>query len=395
MSTPPKIHISELLDLNQLAKDMDNEMIRVSHHPSLPIHIYCYTHLTQFKQYWTRETMACRGLIVDEEGFIIARGPSKFFNYGQPGAPKFSLDDMCTVTDKLDGSLGIYWLYEGQRGIATKGSFTSPQAIKATELLYTTDEGDYVLQAWDYDMVRHATPIFEIIYPEGRIVLDYGKDESIRPLGNVDLESGSIGRQLLSDIILKRNITVREALAIPPRNNAEGLVLDVRTVDGTVHLKIKQEDYKHLHAIVTGTSARNLWVYQVAERFADFIEKPQRWGTIFFHDVDAFESAAQKKDTWKATLFDAVPDEFENWVHETLRDHEVEAEELITDAFEFAEEIRHLEGEDLFLKGRQHPFATEIIRYIRGGDSIGIEMKAWSSIQPRGVSLPPFRELDS
>lgn len=396
MSTPAKIHISELLDPIQLEKDIADGMIKRSHHSELPIEILCYTHLTQFKQYWTAETMVCRGLIIDEEGYVIARGPGKFFNYGQPGAPKFSLDDLCYVTDKLDGSLGVYWRYNGHDGIATKGSFNSPQALKATELLDSSDEGEYYRDQWDEGMLRWATPIFEIIYPEGRIVLDYGAEESIRPLGTVLLDTGIIRRQITSDIILKRNITVAEALAIPPRHNAEGLVLDVFSQDGTVHLKIKQEDYKRLHAIVTGTSARSLWVYQVADLFKDvpyIKEDPKHWGSVFFYDVKAFVDAAEQDD-WKARLFDTVPDEFENWVHRTLQEHYIKAGDKITDAFKFAEDIRHLEGQDLWLKAQSHPYVTEIIRYIRHGDATGIQMKAWADIQPFGVSLPPFSDME-
>ena len=397
MSTPDKIHISDLLDTVQLAKDIEDGMIRRSKHPDLPLEILCYSHLTQFKQYWTRETMVCRGLIIDADGWVIARGPAKFFNYGQPGAMPFDLDNTCIVTDKLDGSLGIFWKYEGHVGIATKGSFTSPQAIKATELLYSTDEGEYVLTQWEEDMVRWRTPVFEIIYPEGRIVLDYGQDESLRPLGNVDLTDGTIHRQVISGIILHGNLTVAEALALPPRKNAEGLVLDIFTEGGLMHLKIKQEDYKRLHAIVTGTSARSLWVYQVAELFKDdpyILKDPKHWGSIFKYDVEAFVDAAEKGD-WKAHLFDTVPDEFENWVHKTLEEHEQAANEIINDVFLYSENIRHLKDQELWLATRDHPFVTEIVRYIRHGDAAGIRMKAWADIQPFGVSLPPFSDMDS
>lgn len=397
MSTPGPIFMSDLMDMNQLAKDMGDGFIKKAQHPDLPLAIYCYSHLAQFKQYWTRETMACRGLIVDQtNGQVIARGPGKFFNYGQPGTPSFSLEDECIVTDKLDGSLGIFWLYEGHAGIATKGSFTSPQALKATELLNTTEEGEYTISQWDKDMTLWQTPIFEIIYPDGRIVLDYGKEESIRPLGSVDLEKGIIRRQLNTDLVLKRNITVAEALAIPPRPNAEGLVLDVLTPDGVVHLKIKQEDYKRLHAIVTGTSARSLWVYQVADLFKDvpyIAEDPKHWGSVFRYDVEAFVDAAEKED-WKERLFDTVPDEFENWVHRTLQEHYIRAGDKISEAFKFAESIRHLEGKEMWLKAQSHPYVTEIIRFLRHGDRDGIEMKAWADIQPFGVSLPPFSDMD-
>jgi RNA ligase len=59
------------------------------------------------------------------------------------------------VWEKMDGSLLIVFWYEGKWIVATRGSFTSDQAIKGVELLkkYNTDI-----------MFRHLTYCFEIIY---------------------------------------------------------------------------------------------------------------------------------------------------------------------------------------------------------------------------------------
>lgn len=375
------IHVSELLDVAQLEKDIANKMIGTSKHPYLPLTIYCYTNATQFKQYWTRETMVCRGLILDDDGFVVARGPSKFFNYGQKGAPEFSLDDKVLVTDKRDGSLGIVWKYKGEVGIATKGSFVSPQAIKATSLM--TQIHKMVGEKDEF------TFIYEIVYPEGRIVLDYGMEEKLYHLGTVDNVTGTISdRDIDGDLVLNYNLTVRDALALPPRSNAEGLVLDIQTKDGTVHLKVKQEDYKRLHAIVTGTSERNLWVYLVAEKFQHLIKKPQHWGSIFLHDVEAFTSVIKEGPEWRQRLFDAVPDEFEEWVHRTLNRLETEANFFADLNIKKAEKIALLPDREQFEVAQNEPYVTEIMRYIRNGDVDGIYMRAWRDVQPRGVCRP-------
>ena len=64
--------------------------------------------------------------------------------------------------------------------LATRGSFTSPQAIKGRELL---EKYDYNRLAKDY------TYLFEIIYPENRIVCNYDFEDLIL-LGMIHTKTG-------------------------------------------------------------------------------------------------------------------------------------------------------------------------------------------------------------
>ena len=81
--------------------------------------------------------MWCRGLIVDNDNHILFRPMKKFFERNQlyhyfvpHGNKHFEL------YEKKDGALGIlYWLADFPF-IATRGSFTSKQAIIGTSLLY-------------------------------------------------------------------------------------------------------------------------------------------------------------------------------------------------------------------------------------------------------------------
>jgi len=67
----------------------------------------------------------------------------------------------------VHNSLGIMYWHEGKYKIATRGSFTSEQALWATEYLNT----NYDLSTCDFP----GTLLFEIIYPENRVVVDYGR----------------------------------------------------------------------------------------------------------------------------------------------------------------------------------------------------------------------------
>jgi hypothetical protein len=71
----------------------------------------------------------------------------------------------------MDGSLGILFYYRGEWVVTTRGSFTSDQAIRAKKIL---DE-KYNLDLFNW---KH-TYLFEIIYPENRIVVRYDYEDLI------------------------------------------------------------------------------------------------------------------------------------------------------------------------------------------------------------------------
>ena len=52
-------------------------------HPSLPLTIYNYTAKAQFDRYWVEATLACRGLVLDNNYQIVARPLPKFFNLSE------------------------------------------------------------------------------------------------------------------------------------------------------------------------------------------------------------------------------------------------------------------------------------------------------------------------
>lgn len=176
---------------------MGEGRIKRQRHPQLPISIYNYTAKAQYMNVWTEEERHCRGLIVeDSTGLIIARGPKKFFNYGQPGAPVVDMQTLVRVTPKFDGSLGIFWAYEEVYGIATRGSFMSDQAIHATELVKTQNYSRIVTEA--LSKAGNETLVSEVIYPENRIVLQYDGKDYLQTLGYVSNESGIIVRRPVS-----------------------------------------------------------------------------------------------------------------------------------------------------------------------------------------------------
>ena len=106
-------------------------------HPTLPLAIYNYSQKTQYDGHWDDVTLSCRGLIVDTEtGEVIIRPFEKFFNYEEvPEEIPWETSDYIYVQEKMDGSLGILFRYKDDWILATRGSFTSAQAVRGMKII--------------------------------------------------------------------------------------------------------------------------------------------------------------------------------------------------------------------------------------------------------------------
>lgn len=245
-------------------------------HATLPLTIYNYSQTTQYDSFWNEITLACRGLVMDDNGNIVARPFKKFFNIEEN---KHMSTDSFEIYEKMDGSLGIFFYYKGEPVFASRGSFTSEQAIKGRELLekYNWKNGTY----------EGYTYLFEIIYPKNRIVVDYGSIEELIVLGVIETKTGievnynemkSEGFKLVNKYDFK---DYREIKSLNLENK-EGFV--VRFSNGD-RCKIKFEDYVKLHRVLTNCSSYDIW-----ENLKTFGKLPEE----FLKDV---------------------PDEFYNWVN--------------------------------------------------------------------------------
>lgn len=237
--------IADILDPSALQQQIRDGYITERLHPDDPsLKIFNYTPRAQFERHWTDETSQCRGLIVRGDE-VVARPFPKFFNYGEEPDRTFDLDAPVVVTDKADGSLGIlYTAPDGLPAIATRGSFTSDQAVHATAL-YRKKYLTVFTPVPEFDYM------FEIVYPENRIVLDYFGMDDLILLAPFDMMWPGPRVQTMP------YNTLRDALNAPPRDNAEGVV--VWFSETNERLKIKQADYLELHKIVTGLNELTVW----------------------------------------------------------------------------------------------------------------------------------------
>jgi RNA ligase len=237
--------------LEKLNKYYEDGLLYKQVHPSLPLTIWNYTEKVQYENLWDEVTLMCRGLVTDNNGDIVASPFQKFFNIEEG---KFEPTEKFEVYEKMDGSLGIVFWYRGQWVVATRGSFTSDQSIKAKEILrkYNTDI-----------MFRHLTFCFEIIYPENRIVLDYGTDEKLVLLGTFDKNGKEMDVDMWSqwgfDVVKKYDgINDYKQLKEMVKNDQEGFVVKFSNGD---RVKVKGIEYLRLHKIMTNVTTTGVWEY--------------------------------------------------------------------------------------------------------------------------------------
>lgn len=316
-------YLDELFDISDLEEAIADRHVNVQSHPSLPLEIYNYAKFVPHKRLWTPVTLQCRGLIVHRyTREVLARPLSKFFNYLEPGAPDFDLNEPVTVTDKLDGVLGVlHPVGDGEYAIATRGSFRSEFAIHANR----------VWQARYADRFRPeqgVTMLFEIIYKGSRIVVDYGGVDDLFLLGSVDIDTGrSYGPSETAAQCAWPGPqagefhyrTLAEALAAEPRPGQEGLV--VKRVNSEERLKIKQDDYKALHRILTGVTARHLWEFLAVNACWDSAQpRPEKTREGFLEaqlhlSMRRIQEVRAVGGDWKQTYLEDVPEEFYDWIN--------------------------------------------------------------------------------
>ncbi len=67
-------------DLDAIQKEIDLGYVKRERHPKYPISIYNYTNKTQSSWRWNEITTKTRGLVLDDDGKVVAKGLDKFLH---------------------------------------------------------------------------------------------------------------------------------------------------------------------------------------------------------------------------------------------------------------------------------------------------------------------------
>ena len=249
---------------------------------------------------------------------IISRPFHKFFNLNHSSQPDYHEANLPTVvptvTEKMDGWFGILWKCGNvggeplsmvpnwdpesrcHYGIASRGSFTSDGARFGSSKL-----GKLIKYGAIHEFPEGYSAVFEIIFKAGRIVVDYSF-EGLVLLALINNETGEempyeemrtvwakiasysqgtpwirlvhahdLGATPINTI---KQIEIGDYFATDPEHpekfdrppqkmvtkNQEGFVLTYpRPGTFPIKVKVKFEDYKRLHRIITGVTPQVIW----------------------------------------------------------------------------------------------------------------------------------------
>jgi RNA ligase len=396
-------------DLNILTDYIERGLVIKQVHPTLPLSIYNYSRTCQYGGLWDEITLNCRGLVLGNDGNVIAKPLPKFFNYEEHNAEEIP-NELFDVYEKMDGSLGICFYYEreltyserykiwfngnyetgmeyceeivpnfddpyfhptpktkGEWHMATRGSFISEQAVKGKEMLDKLNT--------HFGLIPGYTYLFEIIYPENRIVVDYGGAEKLVVLGCYNNETGEEGNidEMVNEgfeVVTKYN-TFGEGFDELKReisNSKEGYVIRFRN---GMRMKIKGDEYVRLHRILTNFSTTDIWeLLRSGGDMNEFLER--------------------------------VPDEFDKWVKSTIRDLKYAHFQISERAGKLHDGFRYGKYGDVHPEPTKKEFAefvmkqTEALRPIMFSmwDKKPYDDIVWKLIKPKW-SKPFKKDLDN
>jgi len=293
------------IDWDILNVYINKNLIIANKHPEYDLWLLNYSPKVSFGRCWDLFSLSSRGMVIDANGNIIARCLKKFFNYNEPNPYDIDLNQSYKIFDKIDGStMHLFWYdHINQWIIASRDSFISEQVIEAQK----------ILKLKSYDILdKKFTYIFEIIYPQNKIVVDYGNTRDLILLTRIETKTGI--ETNYNDLIklYSKVFTLVERLNLKIKNinelkkfeedNKEGFV--IKYADGN-RLKFKFDSYVKLRGIMTNVSNITVWEYLMNNYNFD-------------------------------NLLKKIPDEFLTWIKNTaklLQDQFNEIERLVLKEF--------------------------------------------------------------
>lgn len=391
--------LSDIVNDTEMTAALTAGHISRRQHPTLPLSIYTYTRTAQYARAWTNATLRCRGLIVDDHTDEIVAWPfPKFFNvnehtHGDAYAPPLPVDEPFEVYDKVDGSLGIVFHYAGRWHVASKGSFTSEQAQWAQAWL---DEGDTFL------LTPGVTYLAEIIYPENRIVVDYGRRRDLVLLAAFDATGREIRLsyaaqdwQNIGTVVrswpampLPELLRLTEANTRPDGQAASGMHAEgyvIRYANG-IRAKAKLAEYVRLHKILTGINERDIWRMLGMQKYAS---QPAKLVAKALGCTVAEVAALAGADRGPLdTLLETVPDEFDAWVRAVVARLEEHVDVLTERVADEYNKIAHLSGDrGVFARAAQaiDGQAVRACMFLKL-DGRPIDLHLWRAIKPEATT---------
>lgn len=293
------------LKIDKIEKAIADGWVTKRKHPDADLYILNYSTKTQYDWYWDKDTtMVCRGLIVDGNWNVIARPFKKFFTIDQLTQLRNKVNNLYGVKfktmldgefrcyDKLDGSLGVLYPLGDKICVATRGSFESEMAIRATQMV---QEEGAINDAAFWELEAEHTLMVEIIYPDNRIVVDYKGESKLPLLAVINKETGLDNHSFFNLIHswekCKEFTHIKTVDDLEFENDfhdgREGYVL---VYPNGFRVKWKFDEYKRLHYIMTGLTPKKIWWWMrqgqgIAAQLKDVPDEFYDWGMAIANNL--------------------------------------------------------------------------------------------------------------
>ncbi len=269
--------------LPQLNEYVLRSKFTVEKHPDTDLFIYGYeTRKEGIPIVWDAVNIHLRGIILDSNGKVAYRPFQKFFTFKHyltktkvlltEGETLKLPDCSFKIYEKVDGSMAVLYWVDDKPYLASQRSFSSLNAAKATQILYA--KYSHLFNT----LRRDLTYVFEAIYPNTRVMVNYDDREDLILLGVIDNATGNdlpinnIGFPTAKDYTAEyghiKDIDELVALNLP---NLEGFVL---YYENGLRLKLKFQWFTEAHLLVNRIIWNEKMLYDNKQQLAKLLNLP-------------------------------------------------------------------------------------------------------------------------
>lgn len=279
------------MDIQVLFNYVKQGFFTVEKHKNADLYIFGYATgpvTLGVKKEWDDINKYMRGLIVDSKGVVHARSFEKFFTFRDYLSDDVILtsesqrlnikDKSYRIFDKVDGTLSILYWVNDQPLLATQRSFSSLKAQRATQILHKKYSHLFP------NLKKDRTYIFEAVYPEASVLIDYSDKEELVLIGVLDNETGEsleledVGFPIVEEFTDKyshiKNLSELEALNI---ENKEGFVI---LFEDNKRVKVKFPWYQRVHTILDKMVTIEGTLYHLERQLKDGMGLPKNIANI-------------------------------------------------------------------------------------------------------------------
>lgn len=358
--------LDKLVESGHLSRKEDGDLI-----------LYNYSDKCTFERLWNEHTINSRGTIYSKStGEVISQAFPKFFNFSELSSEKQKLilaqTDFLTMT-KMDGSMGNVFFHGDKWRVSTRGSFTSDQAIYATENLLPKYEESLLTTS------KNLTFLVEIIYPENKIIVDYGPQKELITLAGFDrfnqqeLPINALDWNSPFPVVdTHKSNSIEELIETVSKMSSQDEGFVVKLLNGE-RVKFKSPEYLRIARIMSKLSPLALWETMVKGVVSNELMEsiPEEFRDVY----EDFQYQLEEQ-------YESLKDFARNHFLTTIKLAEVNG--MVDDGTNMEKEQRSKLG--IYLKNNPHDF-NPTVWMIWNNQSEGLDKFLMKAIRPTGNIL--------